>query len=404
MLEINRDVIYVRGAQRGAIYNFTDGKVYSVNQDACTIIDKYCNGISLEADEAGYLAKLEETGLVKKEWIPTKYHVPQRPLKLKTVWLEITNKCNLRCVHCYEGDTHTQLESPLTLAQWKSLIDQVIQAGVERIIIIGGEPCCCQNVQEILTYLVKTKPENIQVTFFTNATLLSEDLIDTISRGKISVKVSLYGATEEIHDAITRVPGSFAKTVSSIRRLIHKKIPVNAAVIAMKENQADIANMKEFVESLGAIYSGYDVIRNVFGGSQSAHTPDNSEILNHCFFSRPSFRADKATFYRNATVNSCWYGKLAIAENGDVFPCEFERTLKYGNVKNSSIEVLLTSELVKKNWLLSFEHIEGCQVCEYRFACKDCRPLGISVRGALTDKNPRCGYDPYAGIWSDRKQ
>lgn len=402
MVAINRDVVFIRGFQRGAIYDFMNRKVYSINRIACEIIEKYCKNISLKQAEKDYLAKLEAKGLLQKNWTPTKFIVPQFLPKLKTVWLEITNKCNLHCVHCYEGDTHSPLESPLTLDQWKSLIDQICKVGAERIIVIGGEPCCCQYAEEILTYLTNQKSENVQVTFFTNATLLSDDLINLISRSKISVKISLYGSTAEIHDKITRVPGSFDKTIASIYKLVKKGVPVNSAVIAMKENQADITNMKEFVESIGVTYSGYDVIRNVFGGSQSEHTPDNKTVLEHSFFSQPSFYADKTTFYRNATVNSCWFGKFAIAENGDVFPCEFERTLKYGNVKNDSIENLLSSRTVKENWFLSFENIKECQVCEYRFACKDCRPLGISVRGSLTDKNPRCGYDPYTGTWSTK--
>lgn len=404
MVEINHDVIYIRGAQRGAIYNFTDRKVYSVNDIACDIIEKFCKKATLNSQETAYIAQLEKNGLLQKNWVPRKYSVPQYPVKLKTVWLEITNKCNLRCVHCYEGNVHSQLESPLTLEQWKNLIDQIVVANIERIIVIGGEPCCSINVKAILSYLAKRKPANTHITFFTNATLLSDDLIELISANNFSVKVSIYGSKAEIHDTITQVSGSFDRTIASVRKLVKKGVQVNSAVIAMKENQSDISNIKDFVTLLGMNYTDYDVIRNVFGGSQAIHAPDNNIILNHCYFSSPNFYASKAIFHRNAVVNSCWYGKLAIAENGDVFPCEFERTLKYGNVKISSLEQILASDILRSNWHLSFDHIDECRVCEYRYACKDCRPLAISIRGSLIDKNPRCGYNPYTGKWSEFKK
>ena len=41
-----------------------------------------------------------------------------------------------------------------------------------------------------------------------------------------------------------------------------------------------------------------------------------------------------------------------------------------------------------------------CKDCEYRFACKDCRPLAKSVDGCQNGKNPRCKYDPYTGNWN----
>ena len=48
---------------------------------------------------------------------------------------------------------------------------------------------------------------------------------------------------------------------------------------------------------------------------------------------------------------------------------------------------------------MDFNFIEYCKDCEFRYSCKDCRPLGISVKGSITSQNPRCKYNPYTGEW-----
>jgi radical SAM protein with 4Fe4S-binding SPASM domain len=88
-------------------------------------------------------------------------------------------------------------------------------------------------------------------------------------------------------------------------------------------------------------------------------------------------------------------------ENGDVIPCEFERNFKYGNIREYSINEILNKEETISKWNLNFDKIETCKDCEYRYACKDCRALGLSVCGSMTSKNPRCLYDPYQGVWND---
>ena len=86
-------------------------------------------------------------------------------------------------------------------------------------------------------------------------------------------------------------------------------------------------------------------------------------------------------------------------ENGDVIPCEFERNYRYGNILQDSLEEIIHNEKTMSKWFFDFSTIEGCKDCEFRFACHDCRPLGLSVCGSMNTKNPRCCYDVYRGVW-----
>ena len=115
---------------------------------------------------------------------------------------------------------------------------------------------------------------------------------------------------------------------------------------------------------------------------------------------KPNFRTDRASFEKSRSANTCWHGKFSISTDGSVYPCEFERNILYGNIRQTSIAGLLKSDMIKKYWYFSFDEITPCRNCEYRFACKDCRPMAYGEHGCLTDQNPRCCYDPAAGKWA----
>ena len=398
---INRKVVFVQGAKNGAIYDFNTGKVFSINNEACRILKAYINKELMLSDDA-YLQLLFANQLINESFLPIKYQsVRNFDNRLEMAWLEITQKCNLRCIHCYEGQEHVSFKNTLTLAELKSVIDQLAAENVNWIIVIDGEPCCHKNINEILAYATQYPME---VTLFTNATMIDESLLRTIVKNNIKVKISVYGHTEEIHDNITKVKGSYAKLLESVKELKNRNIDVTASIVAMKENEEYIDKTIEFVKSIGMNFKRYDVIRSVYKGTQTAHIPRTNKVLDYAYFKRPNFWTTEEQFEKNHSLNTCWYGKIAIMENGDVLPCEFERNYKYGNVRKETIKQILRKEETTSKWWLCFDKIEICKDCEYRYACHDCRALGISVCGSMTTKNPRCLYNPYEGKWEEKNE
>lgn len=402
MLEVFDNVVYVRGAQKGAIYDFTTGKVYWINSNSCNLIEKIAfSDNSLSNEELEYISQLEKNRLYQTGYKIHEYY-PQLDVKpkLELAWLEIIQACNCKCLHCYQGNEHISAGPVLSLAEWKKVICELNELDVSRIVVIGGEPCIHEDLREILLELCKYK---IRTTLFTNATCITLGLKDLLiqNRNNISVKVSLYGDNSATHDLITQSKGSFDKLVKNIKSLTANGVTVDIAVVAMRENQDNLENIQEFIQLIGANYSKFDVIRNVFGGTQNQHTPTSQKIISNSMFSYPNFKTNKTRFARNCFQNSCWYGKIAITDNGDVLPCVFERNIIYGNIKDNSLKDILKSPPLETSWNLSFDSIEYCKDCEFRYACKDCRPLGISVKGDIATKNPRCKYNPYLGKWGE---
>lgn len=399
MIEINKDVIFVQGYVNGAIYDLNTERVYSINKAGCDVLSAYIENKSAYYEDE-YCILLRNNGLISEDFIPHEYMLDsdKDTMKLEMAWLEITQACNMKCIHCYEGEVHRSATETLSLNQWKCVIDQLAKQRINRLIIIGGEPCIHKNIREIIEYASKF---NFKIVLFTNASLIDESLFNCIIAYKVNVKVSVYGGSAPIHEMVTKTPGSFQRLRRTVERLIENGISVEAAVILMRENEDDLENILTFINALGMKYSRYDVIRQVYGGTQNEHIPTNTNLINKVSLTKPNFKVTKRRFHESQR-NSCWYGKIVVAENGNVFPCEFERNIVYGNVKESTIEEILNGKIAKEMWHMDFSQIEQCQECEYRYACKDCRPLGISVCGSMHTKNPRCCYEPLRGEWVKR--
>ena len=402
MFEINHNVVLVKGARNAAIYNFNDSKVYSIDSSAYSIIYKVLieNQVPDNDFENQYIESLKAAGLFSESFEPRNY-VTERDysVNLAFAWLELTNNCNYKCLHCYEGVEHCSYDNELSLQDWKLILQQLYDVGCKKIQFTGGEPCLSLHLKELLFFASNIGFD--EITVFTNASLLNDELIGIFHNLNIKVRFSLYGHRCEIHDAVTQRPGSFDKAIANVVKMIALEIDVYPAVIILKENEAYIKEIKSFIESLGLRYRGYDVIRPACYGDQSKHLPTIPAVKFSKYQLHAHFTASKELFDKAFTRNTCWYGKIAIDAIGNVYPCIFQRKTLYGNIKISSIRDILASDELKQGWFADYSKVESCKDCEFRFACKDCRALVIASLDSFFGKNPRCTYNPYLGQWEN---
>jgi len=395
--EISKDIIYVTGASCSAIYNFNTEKVFSVNQEGTKILSKAITGHTL-------LSELEKNYLLQ---VKTLLHIPQdvdfthndlifpqvKP-QLSFAWLEVTQKCNSLCIHCYEGQAHHEVATPLSNQEWYQTIDALASMNCKTIQFIGGEPTLHPELANFIRYANSKGFERILL--FSNLYHLSAELKNVIIKHHVQVRFSIYGASSETHDRITQIKGSFSHLTENITFLQEKHVPLQGCIVIMKENESERSTIHQFLTNLGITNIKYDEIRKVYGGCQSSHLVSDSKVM----IKIPNFRAKKEHFFHAGLQNTCWYGKIVISTDGCVFPCEFERNIIYGNIRNNNIYDIIHSDTIQKYWYLSFNNVKECKDCEYRFACKDCRPMAFAENGNLFDKNPRCTYNPYSGNWN----
>src|SRR5258707_654564 len=151
-----------------------------------------------------------------------------------SVQLDLTYRCNEQCVHCYlDHEDHGEM----TTAEIKHLLEEMAEAGAFILTLSGGEIFLRKDFFEILeharqlTFCIKLK---------TNAVLIREAQAARLrDLGVESIQVSIYSHRPDVHDAITKVPGSLRRSLNAIRFLRSQGLKVVIANVLMTENQHD---------------------------------------------------------------------------------------------------------------------------------------------------------------------
>ncbi len=290
-----------------------------------------------------------------------------------TVHLDITYRCDLDCEHCYLDQKDTWPE--MTTKDWLTLVEELYTAGVPYLIWSGGEVFARPDFMEMLSYasrrgfisVVKTHAGNVTPAM---ATALAEH---SVSR----VDVSVYSLDDEIHDGITRVPGSLRATLAGIRALRGAGLEVSVNTVGMNANIDEFESLRMYFEGLGCEFRGsLNVLPDNSGGdtldklalSPEALARGTKTLLN------PDHRNSGRRLEFDPTGNPCGAGRtlMYVAPDGAIWPCAvFPASI--GNVRERSfLETWHTSpfRLSLRDW--TNKDRTACQSCVGNGVCFYC--------------------------------
>ncbi|OQA29041.1 MAG: Antilisterial bacteriocin subtilosin biosynthesis protein AlbA [Verrucomicrobia bacterium ADurb.Bin345] len=166
--------------------------------------------------------------------------------------IELTRRCNLRCVHCYCGDQDSIREAQgeeLSRDRWMSLLDELAEAGCLDLLFSGGEPMLRRDFPALFAHAKKL---GMIVTVFCNGTLVDDRVLDVFrDLPPLLVEVSLYGAAVETHERVTQSPGSYRRMREGVDRLLAAGLRVGLKTVLMTINRAEYAAMERLADSLG---------------------------------------------------------------------------------------------------------------------------------------------------------
>jgi radical SAM protein with 4Fe4S-binding SPASM domain len=163
--------------------------------------------------------------------------------------IDLTQRCNLRCVHCYAGPEAGGVAGELSAGEIRGLVDQISEAGCLFLMLTGGDPLARADFVSVYRYIRRS---GLFATVFTNGTLIT-DAVAKVLRDfpPRAVEVSLYGARAETHDAVTRVPGSFVRCLRGMDRLAEAGVPVRLKTVVMSLNRHEIEELARMAEARG---------------------------------------------------------------------------------------------------------------------------------------------------------
>ena len=161
--------------------------------------------------------------------------------------LELTARCNLNCRHCYinlpASDKFAKAKE-LSLQEIESIADQALELGALWVLLSGGEPLLREDFSDIYLML---KRKGFLVSVFTNGTILRKDHIDMFKKyPPRDIEVTIYGASRNVYESITRVKGSHKAFLRGLNGLKDAGIPIRLKAMALRSNLHEIQRITNF--------------------------------------------------------------------------------------------------------------------------------------------------------------
>ena len=388
------DVYLVEGQTKSCLYDLKNSKLYSVNKALSDKI-KLLNLGNLKENDIDnelkiILKNFIDLGLIK---LSDEYRYNDiKNLKKENsdcdfAWIEITNKCNLKCKHCY-NESNAYCEKVMSFEKFKEIIELLRKVGVSKIQLIGGEPFVNSNIKKMLDYVIG-KFDYIEI--FTNGTLIPENYFDYFYKNNIHVALSVYSYKENVHDEVTGVKGSWFRTNNAIKKLKELSIPYRVCNVLMRDVEIGVKN-----NNLYTLSNEKDIVRMSGRANFSLLT---DELIRKRLITKKTFEKPitKAFCKRIISGHNCFCNKIYISSDLEIYPCVMERRIKHGIV-DGLVDIKLNSQI--RN--LTKDNIKVCNCCEYRYACFDCRPDAIT--NDVYAKPWYCTYDPYKGEWKNEEE
>lgn len=166
--------------------------------------------------------------------------------------IELTYRCNNNCAHCFCNLPASDMgaeQRELNTEEIKSILDELTSMGCLWLLITGGEPLLRKDFEEIYLY---AKKKGFLITLFTNGTMLNKKIIEFLAEYPPFVtEISLYGATKETYEKVTRVKGSYERCMAGINSLAASNIKLKLKTMAISTNQHEIKAMDNIAQDLG---------------------------------------------------------------------------------------------------------------------------------------------------------
>lgn len=320
------------------------------------------------------------------------------------VTVELTTRCNERCIHCYIAD-HNRPE--LTFDEICSLLDDLKRSGTFYLTLTGGEVLVRDDFVLILR---EARRLRLSVTVFTNATLMTSAIANEMrALGVHSVGVSVYSTDSHIHDSITTVKGSWEKTMRGIDCLQDAGIPLVIKCPVMNANYRTFRKVAVFSKEIGAELQMSPTITVMDDGNSClashriAAAKLDSVIREEGILEKG---AEPIAFANACDTVPCTavFNGGAIDSRGNVYPCN-QYLLSLGNIREKAFrDIWANSNLLYDLRSQRVSDLDECSKCELFAFCTRCPGSAYLEDGSITacskvakelaQSRKRCGVYP----------
>lgn len=337
----------------------------------------------------------------------------------------ITSKCNFKCRHCYINANKNQDSKELNTNEVKNLIDNLSSMNVPVILLSGGEPLMREDIFEVIQYI---RGKNIRVSLSTNGSLITKEKARKLKDLGIGyVGISLDG-TEETNDSFRGVDGAYKSIIRAIENCKEVGQKVGLRFTLSKSNYKEVNNILSLLDKMEidriCFYHlvpsgrGHNILNEMLSHDESRYVMDilyryvkknvnkkdwNKEILTVANFTDGIYtylkEKDTAqgeriiTLLKNNGGNRSGTALANIDFKGDVYPDQFSRLNKLGNVTENLFSDIWNNENdALKNLRDRKGKLKGrCNECKWLDICNgNLRARAYGYYGDEWQEDPGC--------------
>lgn len=421
-----RDVSVVPSVQRGdtSMLNDIAAEVVSrcdgrtrLNDILDSVSETYI-GVGFDMHEAcrHYLAELIGEGLVELHTEPvdgTARICGSRDHESPSHFMiELTDKCNLRCAHCYRGSS-PELGQHIPKEQLLDIIDQMAALGVSTIELTGGEPTMRPDFLDIFHHCAT---RFASVAIVSNGWFITDEWARQMARyDHVIVQIDLDGSSAEPHDTLRGRSGSFERSVRAGRAMAKHGVKFRMAMNVYRGNFDCIIETAALARDIGANWFSFSPVTDVGRGrnadiltfeqmGQLMRIAGELEAIHGQEFLR---LVDEGLMERAAEEGNCGAGwrSLVLGPNGDVRPCVMVQpsAMALGNLLNQDYLTFLESFDGKYFRDLAAPGPETCTGCSNQGYCQGCFARTLNANDQMVQERGQLycqwrkqkGFDAY---------
>jgi len=365
------------------IFNAPHDQLYEIDQEALDFLLK-CNGMSQlvdlienldDPDIMEFIDYMIEEGILELKDRPTdrRLDVYQSPIpSLRYLLVHTTTRCNLKCKHCYLGNSTGE---DLDFDLFKRVVNEFEQMGGLKIMLSGGEPLLHPLIWEFLEYLRST---SLRVVMLSNGTLVDEEITLRLKGFVHEVQVSIDETTS--HDLL-RGDGTLIKTLNAIDHLKAAGIDVSVASMIHAYNLDEFDKMQELFSELDILQWSVDL------PCETGYLTDNPEWIADMslaakMFSNYGFGAGA---HESTGHYTCGSHLATVMPNGDIARCGFFEEDPMGNIREG---LAVAWQRLIKEYLWDLDELD-CSQCAIIENCHGgCRYRAKKWGGSMFSPDP----------------
>jgi radical SAM protein with 4Fe4S-binding SPASM domain len=343
------------------------------------------------------------------------FDLSQRPLAV--VW-EMTQACDLACVHCPTHAHPKRSLLELTTEEARQFIDDVAELRLPIFILSGGDPLKRIDIYHLVEYAAERELKPAMTPSVTS--LLTRTAVQELKRAGLSrLALSLDGSRPELHDAFRGIRGGFSRTLETIAWANEARLPLQINTCISKRNLRDLDNIAALLRQFRVVlWSAFFLVpeRGQIADLPAAHEFEEAFANLHRLSKEVPFKikATEAQHYRRFLLQhrprrdedsqytipglvpiNDGKGFVFVSHNGEVFPSGF-LPVSIGNVRAGSLATIYRDSPLLIA-LRDSSNLKGkCGHCEFREVCGGSRARAYAITGDMFAEEPCCVYEPEA--------